>query len=184
MISCVYTITNRVNGKIYVGKTNNFNYRVSKHLYTLRNKTHINSHLQRAWDKYGEDNFTFEILEEYSTDLLFAMEHYWCNILDVFNYNRGYNIKPAHPENKGGNSQEMSEKVRIANTGKKATVEARKKMSERKIGRKLSIQTRKRMSKAALGKPKSQETRNKISEAKKGVNNPMYGKIPWNKKII
>ena len=51
MISCIYTITNIVNSKIYVGKTNNFNYRMSKHKYTLKNNIHINEHLQRAWNK-------------------------------------------------------------------------------------------------------------------------------------
>ena len=43
MISCIYTITNKVNGKLYVGKTNNFLYRMSKHKYTLRNNIHINA---------------------------------------------------------------------------------------------------------------------------------------------
>ena len=35
MISCIYTITNKINKKFYIGKTNNFFYRMSKHKYTF-----------------------------------------------------------------------------------------------------------------------------------------------------
>lgn len=63
MISCIYTITNKINGKIYVGKTYNFFNRKSQHKCALRENTHENRHLQRAWNTYGEDSFIFEILE-------------------------------------------------------------------------------------------------------------------------
>ena len=182
MISCIYTITNKVNGKIYVGKTNNFLYRVSKHKYTLKNNIHINEHLQKAWNKYGEENFLFEILEEYPIKNLVSMEHYWCNLLDVFNYTRGYNIKPTHPFGKGGNSTKMVEKVKKALTGKPLSEEHKLKLSLAKKGRKLSKETKQKMSEAAKGKLKSEVTKKRISEAKLGSNNPMFGKTPWNKK--
>ena len=182
MISCIYTITNKINGKFYLGKTNNFLYRMSKHKYTLRNKIHINEHLQRAWDKYGEDNFIFEVLEEYDAKHLISMEHYWCNLLDAFNYNRAYNIRPTHPFSKGTNSIEMRQKVKKALTGKKLSEEHKLKLSLAKKGKKLSDKTKQKMSEAAIGKSKSIETKKRISEAKLGSNNPMFGKVPWNKK--
>lgn len=182
MISCIYTITNKINGKFYLGKTNNFLYRMSKHKYTLRNKIHINEHLQRAWDKYGEENFEFEILEEYDVEHLVSMEHYWCNLLDAFNYNRAYNIRPTHPFGKATNSIEMREKVKKALTGKKLSDEHKLKLSLAKKGKKLSDETKQKMSDSAIGKSKSTETKKRISEAKLGSNNPMFGKIPWNKK--
>lgn len=182
MISCIYTITNKINGKFYLGKTNNFLYRMSKHKYTLRNKIHINEHLQRAWDKYGEDNFIFEVLEEYDVEHLISMEHYWCNLLDAFNYNRAYNIRPTHPFGKGTNSTEMREKVKKALTGKKLSEEHKLKLSLAKKGKKLSDETKQKMSDSAIGKSKSIETKKRISEAKLGSNNPMFGKVPWNKK--
>lgn len=181
MISCIYTITNKVNGKFYVGKTNNFFYRISKHKYTLRNNTHINEHLQRAWNKYGEENFIFEILEEYPSEYLISMEHYWCNLLDAFDYNRSYNIRPTHPFNKATNSIETRQKVKKALTGKKLSEEHRLKLSLAKKGKKLSEKTKQKMSESAKGKVKSEETKKRISDAKCGSNNPMFGKTPWNK---
>jgi group I intron endonuclease len=155
---------------------------MSKHKYTLRNKIHINEHLQRAWDKYGEDNFIFEVLEEYDVEHLISMEHYWCNLLDAFNYNRAYNIRPTHPFGKGTNSTEMREKVKKALTGKKLSEEHKLKLSLAKKGKKLSDETKQKMSDSAIGKSKSIETKKRISEAKLGSNNPMFGKVPWNKK--
>jgi len=183
MISCIYTITNKVNGKLYVGKTNNFVYRMSKHKYTLRNKIHINEHLQRAFNKYGEESFDFEILEECKEEYLYSQEHYWCNMLDAFNYNKGYNMKPTHPLNKAGNSVEAIEKTKKALTGKKLSLEHKLKLSLAKQGRKLSDETKLKMSQASKGNKKSEEHKQKISESKKGDKNPRFGKIPWNKKI-
>lgn len=183
MISCIYTITNKVNGKFYVGKTNNFFYRISKHKCALRDGIHVNEHLQRAWNKYGEENFEFEILEEHIPSNLISMEHYWCNLLDALNENRAYNIRPTHPFGKGTNSLETREKTSRALTGKKLSNEHRLKLSIAKKGRKLSEDTRKKMSQAAKGKSKSEETKKRISEAKIGEKNPQFGKTPWNKKI-
>jgi group I intron endonuclease len=155
---------------------------MSKHKYTLRNNIHINEHLQRAFNKYGEEAFDFEILEECKEEYLYSQEHYWCNMLDVFNYNKGYNMKPTHPLNKGGNSVETLDKVKKALTGKKLSPEHKLKLSLAKKGRKLSDETKLKMSQASKGKKKSEEMRQKLSESKKGINNPMFGKIPWNKK--
>ena len=60
----VYEIKNIVNNKRYVGSTTmSFTKRLDHHRCLLRNGTHKNAHLQRAWNMYGEDNFEFNILE-------------------------------------------------------------------------------------------------------------------------
>ena len=58
-----YKITCHENDKNYYGSTNKFGRRKSQHLHYLRNGIHINKHLQNAYNKYGEDSFTFEIIE-------------------------------------------------------------------------------------------------------------------------
>ena len=57
-----------MNGKKYVGSAVNFKRRRRKHRKSLRKGTHHSPHLQNAWNKYGEDNFKFDVLE-YVEDL-------------------------------------------------------------------------------------------------------------------
>ena len=59
----IYKITNLKNHKIYIGSSNNIMRRWYEHLRDLKNQKHCNSHLQNAWNKYGENNFLFEIIE-------------------------------------------------------------------------------------------------------------------------
>jgi group I intron endonuclease len=60
--SGIYQIRNILDGKIYVGSAKNLKTRWTTHLWALRSKKHFNIHLQRAFDKYGENSFIFEIL--------------------------------------------------------------------------------------------------------------------------
>lgn len=55
---CIYKVTNKENGKIYIGKTNDFERRKREHL--KRKSDHLFS---RAIQKYGESSFLWEIME-------------------------------------------------------------------------------------------------------------------------
>ena len=97
----IYGIRNLINGKIYVGKTGmNFGDRWDSHRSLLNNGKHDNPHLQRAWDKYGQDNFEFIVIEDCSIDELSDREKYYIKkYKDVgFAYNihdggdEGYNL--------------------------------------------------------------------------------------------
>ena len=60
----IYGIVNKINGKTYVGQTGErFLRRYWHHQWKLRDNSHDNDYLQNAWNKYGEDNFEFIILE-------------------------------------------------------------------------------------------------------------------------
>jgi len=119
MKSGIYTITNLVNNKIYVGYAKNMTRRKDWHYCSLRSDSHANIHLQSAYNKYGEENFVFEILEECEIYLMPSLEHYWCNMLNVHNREIGYNIKPTHPDNKPKNiSEETRQKQRLSQLGK------------------------------------------------------------------
>lgn len=60
--SGVYTIQNTVSGAIYIGSAGRFKRRFSQHRTALRGGYHQNSHLQYAWNKYGEQSFEFKVL--------------------------------------------------------------------------------------------------------------------------
>lgn len=87
----VYTITNIINGKLYLGSTKtSFISRWSSHYKSLKNGYHHSVKLQRAVTKYGIENFKFEILEIAPPELSPYIEKYWMNILDPVS--NGYNI--------------------------------------------------------------------------------------------
>jgi predicted GIY-YIG superfamily endonuclease len=90
-MACVYQIRNKVDGKIYVGSTKNFEVRKKQHINQLDSETHDNTYLQNAWNKYGENNFEFSILEEVELKEQFVKEQEWINKLNPFDEN-GYNI--------------------------------------------------------------------------------------------
>jgi group I intron endonuclease len=78
-ISGVYAITNKTNNKKYVGSSKNISYRHGVHFSKLRNNKHNNQHLQNAVNKYGIENFIFEILEIVDDGRLLFKEQQYIN---------------------------------------------------------------------------------------------------------
>ncbi|RKJ62070.1 GIY-YIG nuclease family protein [Roseburia sp. 1XD42-69] len=66
-VSGIYTITNKVTGKLYIGESLDIYRRWhDEHIPQLRKNRHYNKELQNDFNKYGEENFVFEVLERYS----------------------------------------------------------------------------------------------------------------------
>ena len=67
-ISGIYKITNTLNGKYYIGSSNDISgssdSRWETHVRRLKSNTHCNAHLQSAWNKHGEFSFMFSVLEQ------------------------------------------------------------------------------------------------------------------------
>jgi phenylalanyl-tRNA synthetase alpha chain len=76
-ISGVYSITNIKNKKRYIGSAVNIERRWMQHRSELRGGYHRSRYLQRAWKKYGEDAFRFEILATCDPDDLIAQEQFF-----------------------------------------------------------------------------------------------------------
>jgi len=70
----IYNIVSKIDGKSYIGSTNDFYRRVRKHLCLLRKNNHDNSHLQNAWNKYGKKNFEWKFIEECDISVLLQKE--------------------------------------------------------------------------------------------------------------
>lgn len=87
----IYKITNKVNGKCYIGQSINIASRWKRHKNTAYNPNDesYDNPLYQSFRKYGIENFSFEILEECSKELLNSKERYWIQYYN--SYNNGYN---------------------------------------------------------------------------------------------
>ncbi len=87
----IYKITNRINGKHYIGKTKySLEHRWKRHLSRSRNGSKFRFH--SAIRKYGEDNWEFSIIETHYTNdenLINEREKHFINVFE--SYNNGYN---------------------------------------------------------------------------------------------
>lgn len=60
---CVYKIENLINKKVYIGVDSYFPKRIKQHQSMLSKNKHKNKYLQYSYNKYGKNNFTFELVE-------------------------------------------------------------------------------------------------------------------------
>ena len=191
----IYLITNKVNGKKYVGQTTKtIQERFSEH---IRYAKHIsNKTIHKAMRNHGLDNFSvIQLCECNNQNELNKMEQYY--ILEyetIFDHHKGYNMTYGGNQNgklsektkekiskslKGENhqyygkhlSEEHRRKISEANKGKKCkhlTEEHKRKISKSKKGGKLSEETKRNMSEAHKGKIFSEEHKRRLSEAGMG----------------
>lgn len=127
MTSGIYTIKNLKDNKIYIGKSIEIKKRITAHKYRLRNNKHVNTHLQNAWNKYGEDNFEFNIKEICEIKLLSLREKFWIDLYNSNNPEYGYNL--IIPDNNTyRHSNETKIKMSKASLGKSKSAKHRRNM--------------------------------------------------------
>lgn len=91
----IYCITNNINGKQYVGQSIHIEQRFEEHCRKSSGLV-----IDKAIQKYGKSNFSFEILEKTSKDydVLNEREIYWIDKLNTYSSKKHYNLT------KGGNN--------------------------------------------------------------------------------
>ena len=147
-ISCIYRITNIVNSGFYIGSAINFHKRKNSHLSGLRRGIHKNSHLQRTFNKYGEDTFIFEILEKTEKNNLLILEQWY-----IDTYKPNFNIcKKAESRIGLKNTEEHRNKIKISNTGKKVSEETKEKLRNINMGNIVSEETKEKLRNHSLCK--------------------------------
>lgn len=94
-----YKIENKLTGDKYIGITLYPQVRKNRHFSKLRKHAHFNSHLQNAFDYYGEINFFFEVIEERECEKEEAYLYEKKLIKEIGNFPNGYNITDGggHP---------------------------------------------------------------------------------------
>ena len=184
MKNVIYKIRNITNNKFYVGSTNDSRERFRNHRKMLRGNRHHCKHLQASWNKYGEDFFKFEILEELEhSELLFAAEDIWLKewVGKKECYNSG---RSAAAPMRGIAKEDHPSFGKVLSDSEKETISVGLKKyyltnTHHRTGVKLSRET---IEKIALnrtppkgeahyryGKTVSDETKKKIGDAQRGV---------------
>lgn len=149
----IYSATNNLNGKVYVGlTTKTLDERINCHLSETKKDRLSHLYFYRALKKYGADNFTWKILCETDTkEKLKALEKFYimayCKIGKIYNMTNGGELRL--------NS---------------ISIETRKKLSEIRKGVKLSEETKKKLRIANLGKKSSEQTKEKMRQSMIGKN--------------
>lgn len=86
----IYKITNKINGKIYIGKTlKTIEGRWKDHLKDYKRPRFERRPLYSAMKKYGVENFSIEEVEECNSEILSERESYWIDFYGSFG--KGYN---------------------------------------------------------------------------------------------
>ena len=183
MKSGIYLIKNIINNKVYIGSSVNIDRRWVQHKQDLTSGKHHSIHLQQAWDKYGEQNFKFEIIEEVQKqEHLISYEQVYLEYYKSYEGDKGYNIckvagsplglrhseetKRKMSEAKRKQSEETKKKISEAHNGKKLSEETKRKIGE--ASKNMSEETKRKISEICSGKKRSEETKRKISEAHTG----------------
>ena len=104
----IYKVTNKVNGKVYIGQSVDIGRRWRTHM-----TAEDDIYFHKAIQKYGVENFEWEVIEQCKKKDLDEREIYWIEYYDSFNkgYNRtkggdGMRTGKDNPNWKGGVSSD------------------------------------------------------------------------------
>jgi group I intron endonuclease len=153
-ISGIYAITHNESGRRYIGSAANIYLRWECHKSDLRKGRHTNTHLQRLWNKSGQDAFSFVVIEECPREFLLDREQVHINEKSELNILR----------------------VAGSRIGRKHTPETCAKFSAAKKGKPLSVEHLAKLSLASAGKPKSKEHNEKNRLSHLGEKHHLFGK--------
>lgn len=117
-MSGIYKITNIINGKCYIGQSKDIERRFAQHISESKRKRRHTA-LYNAFEKYGIDNFRFEVIEECCIDELDEKEIFWVQYFGGFR--NGYNLTIGGMAPKIIGSDDIVAFVALWNNGRSAS---------------------------------------------------------------
>lgn len=156
-LSGIYRILNKINGNCYIGSSLNVEKRYKHHLSTLRHNSSRCSILQKAFNKYGEDNFEFQVILCCKPEYRLYYEQQLIRELNS-QYNVFTNMSDS-PLRQFTFTEQSKLKMSIAHKGRVFSKESKDKIRKAKQNTTLSQETIKKMSEAKKGKPWSEKRR-------------------------
>lgn len=167
--SGIYKITNKFNGRLYIGSTIDFMKRWAAHQSDLFHNRHPNQYMQNDYNackkEYGEEPLTYEILEMVSKGELLVREQYY---LDLFfdSKDRCYNICEKAGNTLGYKPSEQTKALWREQRKGKDMSKATKASVAARVGKPRSEETKEKIRAAHLGKKMSEITKNKLRKPK------------------
>lgn len=172
----IYRITNKINGKTYIGK----------HEYKKLDEYYMGSGvlLKKAQKKYGMKNFEKKIL----VFNISKLEH--VNLLEKtfiaaerekVGRENCYNRADGGDGNTGKLSEETRKKMAESHTGGHHSEETKRKIAESNKGKRHSDDSYKRASEKMKGRPSSFKGKHHSEEARRKLSEALKDKTPWNK---
>ena len=164
----IYKITNKLNGKVYIGQSIDIDTRWRQHCNAKDNML-----IHKSIQKYGPKNFSFKVLLECPAEMLNDWERDMIALYDCISP-KGYNLT------EGGGGCKCSEETRLKmseakkgkpswNKGIPCSEERKRKISEANKGHHISEEHKRKISNAQKGKHLPEETKIKISNTLKGA---------------
>lgn len=164
----IYTIGCLATGKVYVGSTKQPAVRWQQHARLLKMGSHFNRYLQHAWNKYGQDQFVYTVIESVSHAALLEREKHHIDRLNSTDPTRGFNIRVWPNSSKGTKlTEEHRARIAASHIGMTHGEDARAKIRAAHLGTKLSDEHKANVSAALKGRVFTDEHRAKLSEANK-----------------
>lgn len=161
----IYCLTCKVNGKVYIGQTTEFDIRMTAYK-RLDCKAQIL--IYNALKKYGPENFLYETIDKgVSKEDLDQLECYHMALANSRNRNFGYNIRGGG--SRGKFSEETKKKMSIFRKNNPYLIEHLKKVCLNNIGKPHTDEHKQNISKSMTGLKRTEHTKKKISHAKKGI---------------
>lgn len=175
--SGVYGIFSKIDDRVYIGSTINFNRREIDHFNKLKLNIHGNKFLQNFVNKYGIENVEFRILAKCPSEYCIKLEQFFLD-----NFDNKFNIRLIAESNFGLKaSEETKQKMSKVRKGKAVrgygftvTEETKSKMSEAGKNKVFTAEHKQNLKLAAQKRSKE------LSQKHSGDNNPS-AKLDWDK---